>query len=179
MAETPAPSRTRVQPTDRPDAPDGRSDDHAPDGRGDDPLLAWALASFHATLLLVVPLTLVHAVAPGVLGDLLADLDTIVGVALFVVLWGSTWWSNRRYLAASDADDVVATLVTGAKWGSVTGLPLFGCLVLAVLAATNPTFAGLLAVVGAVVAPLVGAVVGATLGGVDLALDRVARRLLP
>lgn len=169
MAETPAPATAQTRTPDRPDSPDGH---------GEDPLLAWALASFHATLLLVVPLTLVHAVAPGVLGDLLADLDTLVGVALFVVLWGSTWWSNRRYLAASDADDVGSTLVTGAKWGSVTGLPLFGCLVLAVLVATNPAFAGLLAVVGAVVAPLVGAVVGAVFAGVDLALDRVARAAL-
>ncbi|AUV83515.1 hypothetical protein C2R22_19260 [Salinigranum rubrum] len=76
------------------------------DGTGDaDALSAWAFASFHAALLLVVPLALAHAVAPNAVGGLLAGLDTLVGVALYLVLWGSTWWSNRRYLAACEFDD--------------------------------------------------------------------------
>ena len=148
------------------------------DTAGVDALSAWALASFHAAVLLLVPLALAHAVAPGAVGDLLGGLDTLVGVALYLVLWGSTWWSNRRYLAACEFRDTSGTLKSGARWGAVTGLPLLGCLVVAVLVFTNPVFAALVLVAGGLVAPLVGAVVGALLAGVDVALDRVAASML-
>jgi hypothetical protein len=148
------------------------------DDPGIDPLFAWALASFHAAVLLAVPLALAHAVAPVALGGVLGGLDTLVGVGLYSVLWGSTWWSNRRYLAASDFEDVAATVRVGARWGAVTGLPLLACVVVAALVVTNPLFAALLVVVGGVAALLVGAVVGSVLAGVDVALDRVATALL-
>jgi hypothetical protein len=154
--------------------PEGSADATERHGWERDPLLGWSLASFHAAVVLVVPLTAVHAVAPDALGDLLGGLDTSVGVALYLVLWGSTWWSNRRYLAASGFDDARGTVGAGAKWGAVTGLPLLGCVVLAVFVLVNPVFAAVLLAVGGVVAALVGAVVGATLAGVDVALDRLA-----
>jgi hypothetical protein len=144
-----------------------------------DPLLVWALASFHAAILLVVPLALAHAVAPVALGGLLGGLDTLVGVGLYLVLWGSTWWSNRRYLAASDFEDGAATVRVGARWGAVTGLPLLGCVVVAALVVANPLFAALLLVVGGIAALLVGAVVGGVLAGVDVTLDRIARAVGP
>jgi hypothetical protein len=153
----------------------------APDrdrARTDDPLLAWALASFHAAVLLALPLAVVHAVAPVVLGDLLADLDSRVGIGLYVVLWGSAWWSNRRYLTASDFDDAAPTVRTGATWGAVTGLPLLGCVVVAAAVVANPVLAGLVLVAGVLVALLVGAVVGAVAAAVDVALDRLAGRLV-
>ena len=142
-----------------------------------DPLGAWALASFHAAVLLVVPLAVSHVVVPDVVGDLLADLDTLVGVALYLVLWGSTWWSNRRYLASCSLADPAHTLRTGAKWGAVTGLPLLGCVVVAALVVTNPVFALLLLVGGGLAALLVGAVVGTLLAGVDVVIDRTATRI--
>jgi uncharacterized integral membrane protein len=157
-------------------SPTAAADD---DRAGADPLLAWGLASFHAAVLLVVPLWLAHVVAPVAVGDLIGGLDTLVGVALYLVLWGSTWWSNRRYLAASAFEGSVRTLKSGAKWGAVTGLPLLGGVVLAVLVATNPTFAAFLLVAGTVVAPLVGAVVGALFAGVDVVLVRLAGTLVP
>jgi hypothetical protein len=144
-----------------------------------DPLLAWGLASFHAAVLLVVPLWVGHAVAPVALGGLLDGLDTLVGVALFLVLWGSTWWSNRRYLATSALETPRGTVVAGAKWGAATGLPLLGCVVLAALVATSPVFAAVLLVAGSVVAPFLGAVVGAVLAGVDVVFDRLAGTLVP
>jgi hypothetical protein len=157
---------------------DGGDDRDDGDHSTDDPLLAWALASFHAALFLLVPLTLAHAVAPVALGDLLGGLDTAVGITLYLVLWGSTWWSNRRYLAASDFDDARGTLRTGARWGAPTGLSLLLPVVLAALLVATPVFALLLLVVGGVVALLVGAAVGTVFAGVDLALDRLAGRLL-
>lgn len=143
----------------------------------DDPLLAWGLASFHAAALLVVPLWLAHLVAPVAVGDLLGGLDTRVGLGLYLVLWGTTWYSNRRYLAAGAFETPTRTLKTGATWGAVTGLPLLGGVVLAVFFATNPAFAALLLVAGGVVAPLVGGVVGVVFAGVDIVLVRVAGRL--
>ncbi|WP_136600674.1 hypothetical protein [Salinigranum halophilum] len=149
------------------------------DGReGDAALSAWALATFHAATLLLVPLTLAHVVAPDALGDLLAGLDTLVGLALFLVLWGATWWTNRRYLAACAFADAGRTLAVGARWGAVTGLPLLGCVVVAAFVATNPTFAALVLVAGGLVAPLVGAVVGALFAAFDVALDRAAAALV-
>lgn len=145
---------------------------------GSDPLLAWGLASFHAAVLLVGPLGVAHAIAPAAVGDLLGGLDTRTGLVLYLVLWGSTWWSNRRYLAASAFDDPTRTLRAGAKWGAVTGLPLLGCVVLAALVVTNPLFATLLLVAGGLVAPVVGAGVGVVFAGVDLTLDRLARALV-
>jgi hypothetical protein len=147
-------------------------------GDGDDALSAWALATFHAAALLVVPLTLAHVVAPDALGDILAGLDTLVGLALFLVLWGSTWWTNRRYLAACAFADASGTLAVGARWGAVTGLPLLGCVAVAAFVATNPTFAALVLVAGGLLAPLVGAVVGVGFAALDVALDRVAAALV-
>lgn len=152
--------------------------DETVDRHDADPLLAWALASFHAAAFLVVPLALAHAVAPEAVGGLLGGLDTLVGVALYLVLWGSTWLSNRKYVAASDFDDAWGTLRAGARYGTVTGLPLLLCIVLAVAVVVNPIFAGVLLVVGSVVAPLVGAVIGSLFAGVDLAVDRLARVIL-
>jgi hypothetical protein len=142
-----------------------------------DPLLAWGLASFHAAALLVVPLWLAHVVAPVAVGDLLGGLDTRVGLGLYLVLWGTTWYSNRRYLAASAFETPTRTLKSGATWGAVTGLPLLVSVGFVVGVATNPTFAAVLLVAGAVVAPLVGAVVGVVFAGVDLVLVRLAERL--
>jgi uncharacterized integral membrane protein len=152
-------------------------DDNGDDRTGSDPLLAWGLASFHAAALLVVPLWLAHVVAPVAVGDLLGGLDTRVGLGLYLLLWGTTWYSNRRYLAASAFETPTRTLKAGATWGAVTGLPLLVGVVLAVLSATNPTFAALLLVAGALVAPLVGAVVGVVFAGVDVVLVRLAGRL--
>lgn len=157
---------------------DGDDSDESAEGGGSDALSAWALASFHAAVLLVVPLALAYAVAPVAVGDLLGGLDTLLGVALYLVLWGSTWWSNRRYLAACDFRDARRTLSSGARWGAVTGLPLLGCLVVAVFVVTNGVFAAIVLVVGALVAPLVGAVVGVLFAGVDVALDRVAASIV-
>lgn len=145
----------------------------------DDPLAPWALASFHASLLVLVPLALAHAVAPAAVGDVLGGLDTLVGVALYLVLWGSTWWSNRRYLAACEFRDASGTLRAGARWGAVTGLPLLVCVAVVALVATNPAFAALVLVAGGLLAPLVGAVVGALFAAVDVGLDRLAAALVP
>ena len=149
------------------------------DGRDVDTLLVWALASFHAAAFLVVPLALAHAIAPEAVGDLLGGLDTLVGIALYLVLWGSTWLSNRRYVAATDFADPWRTFRAGARYGTVTGLPLLACVVLAVAVVVNPVFAGVLLVAGVIVAPLVGAVIGSVLAAVDLAVDRLAGVMLP
>jgi hypothetical protein len=185
MADDPATDATPPGSTTPADSEASAGIDGEPNGTSDhgrenaDHLLAWALASFHAAAFLVVPLWLAHAIAPEAVGDLLGRLDTLVGIALYLVLWGSTWLSNRRYVAATDFGDAWGTFRAGAGYGAVTGLPLLVCVVLAVAVVVNPVLAGVLAVAGAVVAPLVGAAVGSALAGVDLAVDRLAGVLLP
>ena len=83
--------------------------------RKGDTLTAWALASFHTAVLLLVPLTIAHAVAPVAVGGLLDRLETSVGLVLSFILWGSTWWSNRRYLAACEFRDTRGTVRAGAR----------------------------------------------------------------
>ncbi|MFC6989994.1 hypothetical protein ACFQJD_17155 [Haloplanus sp. GCM10025708] len=65
-----------------------------------DPLLAWGLASFHVAVLVVVPVAILHRV--GALGSLLHGVGTGVGLALYLLLWGVTWATNRRWLTEAD-----------------------------------------------------------------------------
>ena len=100
--------------------------------RGDDgpatppPLLVWTLAAFHTATLVALAVAALHLA--GRLGALLAGLDTAVGAAAYLYLWAVTWWTNRRWLAASGpalatgAADPRAVAVGAARWGAVAGL---------------------------------------------------------
>lgn len=156
-----------------------------------DPLVVWALASFHTaglTALLVVGLYLA-----GPLGDLLAGLDTLVGLGLYLALWVGTWWTTRRTLravadAGTDASAFVA-VGAGAKWAGVNGALFFWVLLAGFAALNVPRESGALfealpfllvaGVVGSVLATGVGGIVGVLFAVLDLALVRAARRLVP
>ncbi len=84
-------------------------------------LIEWSLGAFHTSLffwLFVVVLYLT-----GTLGNLLASLNTIVGMIVFVFLWVITWFWTRL---------VVWQIVDTADWGA-TKIPLGKALVLAIL----------------------------------------------
>lgn len=145
-----------------------------------DPLVTWAFATFHAATLVVALVVVAHVTGP--LGDLLGGLDTLVGLALFVVLWATTWWTNRRWLAAvglrvGEQPPTRALVFGGLLWGGANGVLFFwGVYLLAVL----PTF-GLLVVplviiatAGTVLATVVGALVGGLFAVLDAALLRLA-----
>ncbi|MFB6122092.1 MAG: hypothetical protein ABEJ78_01355 [Haloferacaceae archaeon] len=160
------------------DAPDA-TPDSPPDGSAvapaADPLLAWGLASAHVALLVVVPVLGLSRV--GALGSLLHGVGTGVGLGLYLLLWGLTWATNRRWLAEADFDDPRRTVVAGTKWGAVTGLGFFYGLLAAVASATGDlAFLAILALVGTAFSPLVGALVGGVFAALDVLGVDVARR---
>jgi hypothetical protein len=148
-------------------------------------LVVWSLATFHTAFLLVLGVAALHLA--GVVGDALAGLGTWAGIALYLVLWATTWWTTRRWLGALDGDpfagraDVDGALWPAAIWGGVDGV-LFFLVLLAVLGAQAFARAGVdvlsflavAAVVGGLLAFAVGSVAGLLLGSFDLLALRVA-----
>ncbi|NEU56811.1 hypothetical protein [Halorussus sp. MSC15.2] len=153
----------------------------------DDPLVVWALASFHVAALVAV--LVVGLYTAGSLGDLLGGLDTVVGLALYLALWASTWWTTRRVLGAvADAGtDASALTVVGAggRWGGVNGVCfLWVLLFVAAVPGADVTLAGVLYFlafggIGSILALGVGGIVGVLFAVLDLALFRAARGLTP
>lgn len=151
----------------------------------DDPLVVWALATFHTTLLVVVLVAALHVSGP--LGDLLGGLSTIVGFALFLILWASTWWATGRTLAAVSTEETTTfeMVTTGGKWGGVNGVCfLWAILLVAVVPAVGlergalPAVA-LVAAIGSVLALGIGGIVGVLFAAVDVVAFRAAAKLSP
>jgi hypothetical protein len=142
-----------------------------------DPLLAWCLASFHASALVALPVAAAHAIDPRAVGDLLGGLGTGVGLGLYLVLWGATWATNRRWLAESDFAAAGRTIRAGAKWGAPAGLAVLAALAVVLLVRTTPFLAAVVAVVGGALSILVGGLIGAALAAVDVGLYRLTATL--
>jgi len=148
----------------------------APQTATPDPLVRWALASFHAAALLVAPLLGLYAV--GALGSLLQGVRTEVGLGLYLALWGLTWWTNGRWLAATRLDGVREAVVPAAAWGAVTGVCFLLVLLLVVLLTLGePAFVAILGIVGTPVSALVGASAGAGFAVLDLLIVTLGDRL--
>ncbi|WP_423750976.1 hypothetical protein [Salinirarus marinus] len=141
-----------------------------------DPLLAWGLASFHVAVLVVVPVAILHRV--GALGSLLHGVGTGVGLALYLLLWGVTWATNRRWLTEADFSAPRPTVAAGGKWGAVAGLAFFYGLLVAIASATGDlTFVAIFALLGTAFSPLVGALIGVGFATLDLLVVDAARRV--
>jgi hypothetical protein len=158
-----------------------------------DRLIAWALGTFHAGVLLVTLILLLHVT--GGLASLLGGLNTATGLALFAVLWVTTVWSTNRTLQgtlgpALQTDVPVYRLVGRAVWrGGINGAAfLAGAgLILAipiVLSGSRSAIYSLLAgalffaTFGLVGAFVVGCTVGLLFAGIDALLLMAARALL-
>lgn len=153
-------------------------------------LLVWALAAFHAALLVAVAVALLYFA--GLAGNGLEALDTWVGVLAYLYLWGVTWWTNRRMLEA-----IGTGLVTGAatpsdvfveamKWGAAAGflvfLPLLVVGIALFVGAGGPEaipFVVVGAGIGSGLSAGVGVVVGGSFALLDLLLVRLAGAWLP
>lgn len=147
-----------------------------------DQLIAWSLGAFHAATLVAVLVVLGHTA--GALGNLLGGLNTVVGLALYLLLWGLSWSATRRVLARVPP----ATIKTGGAgaavaWGALGGAGAgMAFLVGVVLVAIIPTLLGgieplsvvLILLIGGTVAAVVGAIVGGLFALVDVALFRLA-----
>jgi hypothetical protein len=159
-------------------------------GDDTDSLLLWCLATFHTALFVLVPVALIHGV--GALGDLLGSLSTVVGLVLYLALWATTWWTNRRLLATTpfERSEWWAVLKASVKWGGVTGSCFL--LELVVVAVVQVALAGgfgtpdlasippllLILAVGTLIAFVVGGLVGVVQATLDLAALGVADALL-
>lgn len=93
--------------------------------RGSHRLLAWSFGTFHTVAFLLVPLLLVYL--GGGLGDALANLSTLAGLAFFAVFWTSTWLTTREAARGLDWQTLrrpisVQRLMDGAAtWAGVNG----------------------------------------------------------
>jgi hypothetical protein len=169
--------------------------DEAVEDRG---LLEWAFAAFHTGVFVLALVFFLHL--RGSLGAVLASLNTLVGIALFVALWAVIGWSTRRGLKrlTRSTGGAGTFSVTGVKlgdalvqalvWGGVTGLLFFPGLVVYTLlfvilpsTASSPVAFGVLLVytlAGGVVAFVIGALSGLVLGLIDGILVSLARELV-
>ena len=151
-------------------------------------LVIWALATFHATLFVVAAVLFLYT--RGGLGALLASLNTLVGLALFVALWVTTLFTTRRALAGMDllGDVDEGRLARRAfRWGAVNGMAFLVVLgVVLIVGSIAATPAGQnqlgvlpIAVIAApfalVVSAAVGGAAGAIFGVIDITLHALAR----
>jgi len=154
--------------------------------------LWWVLGTFHSAVLVVL---IVRFAYPG--GGLqfpLSSLNTVVGLGLYVLLWGTTLFTARRALAGLDwlsdrPADMASFYRRALRWGAANGLLFFVALLLAQFAvalATRPPATTIQAVLfgtlffgtfGTLFAAVIGGLVGVTLGALDIAALRIARAL--
>jgi hypothetical protein len=169
----------------------------SPRGEG---VLVWGLATFHASTFVLVAVLLIYR--GGGLGQALEGLNTLLGLALFVALWTTTYVATRNALrglgiAMPSAIDDVAFTRRAIRWGALNGLMFLGVLVLVVpggyalthlgdiaQALTGPTVlqsaafvAGGL-VIASALALVIGAIVGLLFSGIDLILLGLATRIV-
>lgn len=156
-------------------------------------LATWGAATFHVVLVITsVALGLYQL---GALGDTLSILDTGSGLALFLVLWCSTWWSTRRATAEISAgnlqgQELLRIFVRGPLWGGLNGVLFFLALAVPVViylfvsklspaAGMSDSIPALLSgaitllVAGSFLALVIGSVIGLFFVAIDLALLRV------
>ncbi|MFC4552267.1 MULTISPECIES: hypothetical protein [Halorussus] len=169
----------------------------------DDPLVVWTLATFHTAAFVAALVAALYLA--GALGELLGGLSTLVGLALYVLLWAATWWTTRCTLAEvagagsdggaetdADAKPALSEMFgAGMKWGGVDGVCFLWAIVvvalvprvrlrdLARMEADTVAFFVFAAAVASLLAFLVGAVVGSLFALFDAGAFRVAARLGP
>jgi hypothetical protein len=151
-------------------------------------LLTWALATFHATVFVLV--IVLFAYSGGGLGPALGGLNTFVGLGLFVALWATTYATTSRALRGVDligsARGREGYARRAFRWGAVNGMSFLAILGIVALAAavanTRPGQVGsgillptlFIAPIALVVSAAVGGVVGVIFGIIDLGLFAVA-----
>lgn len=153
-------------------------------------LVVWALATFHATLFVLLPLYFLYRA--GVLAHVLAGLNTAVGLALFLALWLTTYYVTRRafkglrWHSAGVTVDGAVLYGRALRWGGLNGVLFLAILALGLLLATLVGTPGLGALsffvfvgpIALVVAFAVGAGSGVVLGLIDLWMLAAARRIV-
>lgn len=160
-------------------------------------LLAWAMATFHTVFFFLLFVILVYL--SGNLGQLLSSLNTLVGVAIFVLLWLTTAFCTGHVVQSVEPaalehpfasfNVIKRVMVKSAFWGGVNGfIFLIGLLlILAIVLLTaiipvlfSPEVIGLVASVGfftsiaSVIALILGGVVGIVFSMLDFVILGIA-----
>lgn len=158
-------------------------------------VLAWALGTFHACVLGLVLLVLLYPT--GGLGQLLAGLETLTGLLIFIALWSTSVWTTRHALAdgvwlSTSPIDRAVFFGQALRWGAATGtlfLAELGAIFLVRTLIVTPStlltlgvwgiaaFGAAIGTIGMLFAFVIGAIVGVTLGGLDLVALSLARRV--
>lgn len=153
-------------------------------------ILTYGLATFHTVFFVLLLVALLFSL--GILGNLLAGLNTLAGYVVFGALWGTTWWTTRRSLRGyfkglnQDAEEgwieavwkgkfqMSRVIVRGIVWGAVNGF-LF-TIALAVLFLIYVSLETIVALLGGYTYPgasitlilitLIASPLGAVVGGV-------------
>lgn len=174
-------AETDADPTAETDADQTTGTEHEEPDR----LIAWSLGAFHAATLVAVLVALGHA--NGSLGNLLDGLNTVVGLALYLLLWVLSWRASHGVLARVppaklERGGAGAALNWGLAGGAFSGMAFFVVIALvaiapAILQTGEPLSFGIILFIGLGVAGIVGAFVGGLFALLDVALFRVAGRL--
>jgi len=149
------------------------------------PLTVWTLSTGN-TVLFVLALVL-PSYASGGLSDVLPNLNTALGVGIFLYLWIVVWTTTRWLLGQVDPDeDSLARLALwGGACGAFDGIVFLLGIVLglglpaALVTSLQLLSIALFAAIGTPIAAVVGAVVGLVALVVDLAVLWVADRVTP
>ena len=147
--------------------------------------MEWSLATFHASAFVLLIVFFLYS--RDALGPALGGLNTLLGLALFVALWATTYFTTCRALEGLDLlseDDRGLFARRAFRWGAANGIAFLGVLGVVLIASAvfvSPTV--LLPVLfvapfALVISAVVGAVVGAVFSAIDLALLAVARAAL-
>ncbi len=162
-------------------------------------LLEWSLGAFHTSLFFWLFTIILYLT--GVLGNLLASLNTLVGVIVFVFLWATTWFSTRLVVrqVVSTGDwsarkiPLGRTLALAMLGGGINGLVFFAVplllaaivIAVAVIASRSLTDVGSLlfafgssAIIGSALAFFIGAIFGLVFAFLDLLLLGVSQVFL-
>ena len=158
-----------------------------------DRLLVWSLATFHTGLFVICLVIVLYW--NGTLGDLLHNLNTLIGLTFFVVLWCTTWWCTRRALRGITLVTPAGLLLSGellsrgTAWGGVNGI-LFAVILFLGLGISSTISKGLTAVLMTIVLPaplyalflsipafFIGGMVGVLLAIADSILLAISQRL--
>jgi hypothetical protein len=151
-------------------------------------LVTWSLATFHATVFVLV--IVLFGYSGGGLGGALGGLNTFAGLGLFLALWTTTYLTTSRALKGLDL--IGSARARGGyrrralRWGAANGMSFLAILGIGVIvtavANTRPgqVTSGILfpalfiAPIALAVSAVVGAAVGAFFGIIDLALFALA-----
>jgi len=152
---------------------------------GQQRLTDWTVATTNVVCFVLA--LLIPAYASGGLSDVLPNLGTAAGLAVFAYLWLLVWATTRWLLGHVDPSDdsLVRILLWAGASGALDGIVFLVGIVLvagvpaALITSLELLSVALIALIGTPIAAVVGTVVGIATAGLDLLLLRTANAVGP